>query len=79
MVPPSTRLWLVSERIKLSGGSEATRYQVEDDKEARYYRMIETIDDLLLVAQDMAIYKLAIELQQIFLQGEPLEKDFLVA
>ena len=48
---------------------------VEDDRDARYYRMIETIDDILLVAQDMAIYKLAVELQHIFQEGEPLEKD----
>ncbi len=37
--------------------------------------MIETIDDIVIVAQDMAIYKLAIELQRVFLEGEPLEKD----
>ncbi len=58
VIPPPTRLWLIREiRTKLSGGSEATRHQVEDDKEARYYRMIDTIDDILTVAQDMAIYK----------------------
>ncbi len=62
-------------RIKFSGRSESTRYQVEDDKEARYYRMIETIDDIVIVAQDMATYKLVVELQRIFLGGEPLEKD----
>ncbi len=62
-------------RIRLNSRSESTRYMVEDDRDARYYRMIETIDDILLVAQDMAAYRLVEELQHIFQEGEPLEKD----
>ncbi len=62
-------------RIRFNSRSESTRYMVEDDRDARYYRMIETVDDLLLVAQDMAIYKLVVELQRIFQEGEPFEKD----
>ena len=37
-------------RIKFNSRSELTRYIVEDDRDARYSRMIETIDDILLVA-----------------------------
>ena len=57
-------------RIKLNSRSEWAKDMVEDDRDARYYRMIEAIDDILLVAQDMAIYKLVVDLQHIFFKRE---------
>ena len=75
-MPPSARLLPTSESAYSSTAeSESTKYMVEDDRDARYYKMIETIDDILLAGQDLAIYKLVVELQHIFQEGEPLEKD----
>ncbi len=72
-VPANRRI-----RTKFNSTSESTRYMVEDDRDARCYRMIETIDHILTVAQDMAIYTLVVELQHIFQDGGAIGKGFVV-